>query len=92
VSSWTAMSALIRRNTINSVRNPMLLKAKFIQGIFMSLFIGGIFLMIGKGDYTVLSNWQSITGFLFFIGITAMMTTLSPITLTFPLERDVFFK
>lgn len=86
------MSALIHRNTINSIRNPMLLKAKFIQGIFMSLFIGGIFWMIGKEDYTYLNKWQSITGFLFFIGITAMMTTLSPISLTFPLERDVFFK
>lgn len=70
----------------------MLFKAKVLQSIFMALFIGGLFFDIGTTDYTQRTNWQSITGFLFFMTINSMMMTLSPITLAFPLERDVFFK
>jgi ABC-type multidrug transport system permease subunit len=74
------------------MRNPLLIKAKFFQAVFMSLFIGGLFFDIGTKDYTQRTNWQSISGFLFDTTINAMMTALSPITLSFPLERDVFFK
>ena len=58
----------------------------------MALFVGGLFFDIGTQDYTNRNYWNSITGFLFFMTINSMMMTLSPITLTFPLERDVFFK
>lgn len=58
----------------------------------MSLFIGGLFFDIGTKDYTVQSYWYSITGFLFFITIFALMGALSTVVLTFPLEREVFFK
>lgn len=92
VSFFTAMGALIHRSTINTLRNPMLFKAKVLQSMFMALFIGGLFFDIGTKDYTQRINWQSITGFLFFMTINSMMMTLSPITLAFPLERDVFFK
>lgn len=92
VSFLTAMGALVQRSTINTLRNPMLFKAKVLQSIFMALFIGGLFFDIGTKDYTQRVNWQSVTGFLFFVTINSMMMTLSPITLAFPLERDVFFK
>ena len=37
-------------------------------------------------------NWRALTGFLFFIGITNLMSALSPIVLVFPTERAVFLK
>lgn len=92
VGFFPAMEALVHRSTINTIRNPMLLRAKVFQSIFMALIIGGIFFDAGTKDYTQMTSWQTITGFLFFMTINSLMMTLSPITLTFPLERDVFFK
>lgn len=92
VSFMAAFSALVYRNFLNIIRNPMLFKSKLMQSIFMAVFVGGIFFDIGTRDYTTKAFWNSITGFLFFLGISALFNTLSPITLTFPLEREVFFK
>jgi len=83
----SAMSALVKRAFFNTVRNPMLMRSKVIQGIFMGLFIGGLFFDIGTKDYILRSNWMSISGFLFFICIMALMGAMSPVVLTFPLER-----
>lgn len=80
-----AIGALIHRSVVNVVRNPMLIRAKLAQAIFMALFTGGIFFDIGTKDYTTRINWQSITGYLFFLTITSLTMALSPITLTFPL-------
>jgi ABC-type multidrug transport system permease subunit len=87
-----AFSALTHRNILNTIRNPMLFQAKIFQSIFMALFVGGLFFDIGTRDYTNKEYWNSITGFLFFMTIYSLFMTLSPISLTFPLERDVFFK
>lgn len=92
MSCMTALSALTHRSVLNTLRNPMLLRSKFFQSIFMALYVGGLFFDIGTNDYTKRVFWNSITGFLFFLTINSLMMTLSPITLTFPLERDVFFK
>lgn len=70
----------------------MLLRSKLIQGMFISLFIGGLYFGIGKEDYTNKHYWNSITGFLFFMTISGLMSFLAPMTLTFPSEREVFFK
>ncbi len=88
----SALSALTHRSVLGTIRNPMLLKSKISQSIFMALFVGGLFFDIGTHDYTNKFYWNSITGFLFFLTINSMMMALSPISLTFPLERDVFFK
>lgn len=85
VGFCTALAALTHRNFLNVVRNPMLLKSKIIQGIFISLFVGGIFFGIGNNDYKNIFSWYSLTGFLFFMCISALMSALAPITLTFPL-------
>jgi ABC-type multidrug transport system permease subunit len=70
----------------------MLIKSKLSQTIFMGLFIGGLFFDIGTNDYTNINYWQSITGFLFFLTINAFFMALTPVSLTFPLDREIFFK
>ncbi len=65
----------------------MLLKSKLFQGLFLALFIGGMYFTIGSHDYTDTNYWYSITGFLFFLTITGMMQVLAPVSLTFPYER-----
>ncbi len=77
---------------MNVTRNPMLIRSKIIQGIFIAIFVGGLYFDIGTRDYTSIKYWYSIVGFLFFSTISGIMTSLAPVTLTFPLERDVFFK
>jgi ABC-type multidrug transport system permease subunit len=68
------------------------MKSKFFQTIFMALYVGGLFFDIGTRDYRNQNYWNSITGFLFYLTINSLMFALVPISLTFPLERDVFFK
>ncbi len=77
--------ALLKRNFLNTIRNPLLMKAKVLQGIFLSLFAGGLFFGAGKKDLMNLNNWNYLTGCLFFISINAFTTSLSPVTITFPL-------
>ncbi len=65
----------------------MLLRSKLFQGMFISLLIGGLYFGIGENDYTSRAYWYSITGFLFFMTISGLMSFLAPTTLTFPAER-----
>lgn len=48
--------------------------------------------MAGKGDLTNLNDFNYLAGGLFFFSINALTTTLSPVTITFPMERPVFSK
>ena len=86
------MSALIYRNILNSKRNPLLLQSKVLQGIFISLFVGGIYFDIGEQNYMDQKYWVPLQGFLFSLAIGFQLSTIAPIILTFPLERDVFYK
>lgn len=87
VGAMKAMKALVKRAVLNTIRNPMLIKSKIVQGIFMGLFIGGLFFDIGTLDYTIRPYWLSITGFMFFVCILALMGAMSPVVLTFPMDR-----
>lgn len=68
------------------------MKAKVLQGIFLSLFAGGLFFGAGKKDLVNPEDWKYFAGCLFFNGINAVTTSLSPITITFPIERPIFLK
>jgi hypothetical protein len=93
VGIFSVFGALIHRNFLNTTRNPMLLRSKVFQTIFLSIFVGGIYFDIrSNGPYTDKQVWNTLTGFMFFQTITGMMTALSPITITFPAERTVFLK
>ncbi len=85
VGFLNALSALIKRSFLNTIRNPMLIRSKLIQGIFMSLFIGGLYFDIGTNDYRTRPFWTAISGFLFFLTISGLMGAISPVVLTFPL-------
>lgn len=70
----------------------MMLKARLSQSIFLGLFIGGLYFNDGRDAYTTYIDAQAIIGFFFFISIANMMMTLSPTSLVFPMERQIFLK
>jgi len=44
--------ALTNRALVNTVRNPRLVRVKFVQAIFIALFVGGMFFDAGTKSYT----------------------------------------
>ena len=90
------MKALLKRDVINILRNPIILKARIIQTLFLGIFIGGLFFNAGR-DYTGQTsqndaNSRALIGCLFFFTINNLMMALSAVVLTFPIEREVFRK
>jgi hypothetical protein len=82
----------MHRDWINTLRNPVILKGKIFQTIFLAIYTGGVYFGAGRKNYEDVINWQTMVGYFFFLAISCMMSTLSPISLVFPLERDVFLK
>jgi hypothetical protein len=70
----------------------MIVKSKIFQGIFLGIYVGGLYFSAGRQSYTDIIPWATITGFLFFINISSMMSQLAPVTLVFPTERSIFLK
>ena len=62
----------------------MILKSKIFSGIFMGIYVGGLYFGAGNESYTDNIGWMTIAGFFFFICISNMMAQLSPVTLVFP--------
>ena len=65
------MKALLKRDVINILRNPIILRARIIQTIFLGIFIGGLFFNAGR-DYTGQesqndANSRALLGCLFFL-------------------------
>lgn len=81
----TSYGQLIKRDVINIVRNPMLVRARVMQTIILGIFIGGLYFKFEKSDYTNSLSWRTLTGFSFFMCINMMMMALAPIGLVFPL-------
>ena len=69
----------------------MLLTMRIVTTVFISIFTSGVFYRF-NGDFSYGTNWFSLTGFMFFMAISTMMSALAPITMVFPAERDVFLK
>lgn len=85
------MKTLINRDFLNVIRNPMLIKLRFFQSVFIALLVGGAYYRF-TGNYTDSLNWWALTGYFFFLAIGMVMLALTPVTLVFPTERDVFLK
>lgn len=85
------MKALLGRDFVNVIRNPMLIKMRFVQTIFISLYAGWLYYQF-NGNYVDTLNWRALTGFFFFLSINLTMLALAPVQLVFPSERSVFLK
>ena len=77
------MGVLVRKDLLNTARNPMLLKMRIVSTVFISVFASGVFYRF-NGDFSFGLNWFSLTGFMFFMAISTMMGALAPITMVFP--------
>lgn len=91
VAVSTAYKSLIGRDFINIVRNPLLVKARFFQTIFMAIYAGGLFFGVAQ-NYLSISGWSGLLGFSFFLGANSLMLSMGPVAIVFPQERNVFLK
>lgn len=91
MSLATAYSALLYRDFINIVRNPLLVKARFFQTIFMAVYAGGLFFGVGR-NFLSQAGWLGLMGFSFFLGANSLMIAMGPVAIVFPAERNVFLK
>lgn len=93
------LGAILKRDVLNMMRNPLVIKARIMQTIFLGLFVGGVYFGTDKRDqYVVQANgpdganseliagtdFYTLTGLLFFLSISGMMTALSPVSIVFP--------
>lgn len=92
------LGAIMKRDFLNTVRNPMVVKSRIMMSIILGLFVGGVYWKIGS-DYVNPTNpnvrtvdFMTLTGLLFFLGMTGFMSSLSPVSIVFPKERVVFLK
>ena len=73
------------------MRNPFILLARVFIVVSMSIYNSGIFYRF-SGEYSNIVNWTSLTGFHFFMTVATLMGGLTPVAMTFPMERQVFLK
>ena len=83
-SSFTTLKILLERDLINIWRNPRLFKSRFLQSIFLGLFLGGIYFKAGSAEYSSPSGWHAIVGLMFFLTISVFMSGLAPVSVIFP--------
>lgn len=83
VSFAASMKVLVHRDFLNVIRNPMLVKMRFVQTVFISLYAGWLYYQF-SGDYVNMLNWRALTGFFFFLTINITMIALAPVELVFP--------
>lgn len=80
----------MRRDFLNTVRNPMVVKSRILSSIILGLFIGGVYWKMGHnyvdptnpGVRTV--DFMTLTGLLFFLSVAGFMSSLSPVAIVFP--------
>jgi len=83
---------LLKRDILNNVRNPLLVRARIIQIAFMAIFTGGLYFSAGRSDYTDKLQWNTIAGYMFFTVVDIFFQAMTPVALVFPSERVVFLK
>jgi hypothetical protein len=82
----TSFKTLINRDLTNVLRNPMLIKLRFIQTIFLAIYTGGLYCKL-SGDHNSDISWYAYAGYFFFMSINLLMMSLVPVELIFPSER-----
>lgn len=83
-SKSNSLKVLLERDYLNTLRNPLVMKVRIIQLIFMAVFTGGLYFDAGRYDYTDVLRWNTITGYLFFALIDLFFQAMMPVALVFP--------
>ena len=84
------LGAIVWRDLLNTVRNPMVVKSRVFSSIIMGLFVGGVFWQMGHNYISPINpnvrtvDFMTLTGFLFFVCMTGFMSSLSPVAIVFP--------
>ena len=93
VSFCQGLTAILKRDWINTLRNPMVVKARIIQTVVLGLLTAGVYYDMQTefdppNPFTnpIYQNIQfnTLKGFFFFITMMALMMSLTSITLVFP--------
>ena len=71
-----SFQALLKRDWTALVRNPLLVKSRLLQMVFLATYLGGIYFNAGRKDFTPYENWKAISGFMFQISIATMMQSV----------------
>ena len=91
------LGAIVRKDWYNTLRNPMVVKTRVIQSIILSLLVGGAYFNLDQNydpvdQFYGNENFSTMIGLMFFLNMFSFMSALSPVTLVFPRERQVFLK
>lgn len=85
------LGAIIKRDFLNTARNPMVVKSRIFSSIILGLFVGGVYWKIGhnyvdsSGNASVRTvDFMTLTGLMFFLCVTGFMSSLSPVAIVFP--------
>jgi ABC-type multidrug transport system permease subunit len=93
-----SLGAIIKRDFLNTARNPMVVRARIAMSIILGLFVGGVFWKISQNysdpehPNVRTPDFMTISGLLFFMCVSGFMGSLSPVSIVFPKERVVFLK
>jgi hypothetical protein len=63
-----------------------MIKSRLFQTIILGIYVGGLFCRFGP-NYTDVITFQALSGFFFFLSFNSLFMALTPVALTFPLER-----
>jgi ABC-type multidrug transport system permease subunit len=91
------LGSIIKRDFLNTARNPMVVRARIVMTIILGLFTGGVYWKISK-DYVSPNpsvrtpDFMTVAGLLFYMSMSSFMGSLSPVSIVFPKERLVFLK
>ena len=92
VNIYIKMCTLLRRDVINILRNPILLKTRLFAVIIVSLFLGGLYYNVADIYNDTLnpvglriSGFYSIAGAMFNLTINSFLEAFNPVSLTFPI-------
>lgn len=79
---------LLFRDMRNVFRNPMILKTKLFQTLFMAVFIALVFLNTGSQSPPAL--FQNLSGVMFFLGVNAFFSSFQNVLPVFSAEKASF--
>jgi ATP-binding cassette subfamily G (WHITE) protein 1 len=89
-SYWTQFMFLMGRASKNAIRNPMIVRVRLFQSIFIGLLLGLIYM--NQNQYPIGQQIQNRAGVLFFIAVNQYFAAANQILAVFYEEKTVFFR